>query len=440
MVRPSSTSSLVNAFVAQAARRAAEPALRYRRHGTWTEISWQQWHDQARAIAAALIALGVEPGDRVAIVSRTRIEWAIADLGVLMAGAVTTGISPWCPADRSAFLLNDSGAKVVMCEDAGQLSKLLAHWQELPALKHAVCFEHRLGSHGIPEPPGLLERHDLVTRGGSVSSWPGLLALGRAEMPEVERVLDYRVSALRPDHLATLAYTSGTTGMPKGVLLSHGNLLYSSAELAAGLALSADDVVLLSLPLAQLLARFTLYSAFHAGFLAALDHDLSGLWQQCRELEPTAVVTVPRLYEGLFQALHGAPAEAVQRTLGGRLRLLGSGGAPLTPALARFVNDAGLPLLEGYGSTECSGLLTLTTRGEADGVNVGRPLPGTELAIASDGEVLAAGPGVMQGYYRRAFENRRALVMVDGKHWLHTGDLGRLDEHGRLVLLGRKPL
>jgi long-chain acyl-CoA synthetase len=438
-VTRAAASSLVSAFNAQAVRRASEPALRYRRNGKWSELSWLEWHDRARAVAAALIALGVEPGDRVAIVSRTRAEWAIADLGVMMAGAATTAISPWSPPERAAFLLNDSGAKVVICEDAKQLEKLAAHWVELPALMHAVCFEESNGFTPRPLRFGSAHERALVPARGSVSGWTGLLTLGRAEMPGLERVLGYLASALKAEHVATLAYTSGTTGMPKGVLLTHGNVLYSSERIAVGLALTPEDELLLSLPLTQVFARFVLHSAFHSGFVAVVDHDLSALWQQCRELRPTAAVTVPRLYEGLYQQLHGLPPEAVRETLGGRLRLLGSGGAPLAAELASFVASTGVPLIEGYGLTESSTLLTLTAAGEADGHHVGRPPPGTEIAIAPDGEILACGPGIMQGYYRRAEDNRRALVAVDGKRWLHTGDLGRLDRQGRLTLLGRKP-
>jgi long-chain acyl-CoA synthetase len=430
--------SLVAAQQRQVELRGAAPALRYRRAGNWHAMSWLEWQESSRALAAALIGLGIQPGDHVAILANTGVEWVLVDLAIQMAGAVTVPIYASCTAEQIAFLLRDCDAQLVFCENLEQLQKVAQKRAELPALGRMLCLQ------SAPEPvwqtslePGFVRRA-LWDQPEFIPSWQQLLALGRSELERSRAELRERAASLGRETLALLSYTSGTTGTPKGVQLTHGNLLWTAAASVANGCTTPEDEALLLLPVAHIYGRHCLTLGVLTGAVTALDADLPGLSEHCRAVRPTILPAVPRLYEKLAAALQGAPASVVQQALGGRIRLLISGGALLAPAVAQFFADAGLPIMEGYGLTECSAGAVVSPPGVVRVGSVGRPLDGVELRIAPDGEVLISSPGVMRGYHRRPEESVAALEVLDGKTWLRTGDVGHLDADGYLWLTDRK--
>lgn len=429
--------SLVAAQHRQVELRGAAPALRYRRAGTWHTLSWADWQGRSRALAAALVGLDIQLGDHVGLIANTGIGWVVADLAIQMAGAVTVPIYASSTAEQVAFVLRDCEAKLVFCEDLEQLQKVARQRAELPALERVLSLQTGIEPLWRPSLEAGFVRRALRDDPGFIPSWEQLLALGCAELGGCAPALDARASALGPESLATLLYTSGTTGAPKGVRLTHGNLLWSAEASSANTPGAAEEEQLLLLPLAHSYARTCLTIATLRGDTTALGADLQALGEHCRAVRPTIVPAVPRLYEKLAQALRGAPASTVRDALGGRTRLLISAGALLAPAVAQFFADAGLPITDCYGLTEC-GAATAPPSGEVRLGSVGRALHGVEIRIAPDGEVLLSSPGVMRGYHRHPEEDAAMLAVLDGKTWLHTGDVGHLDADGYLWLTDRK--
>ena len=421
----------------QAETRGDAIALRHWSEGAWHSVSWREWHRQSRALAAALLALGVVPGDRVAVLASTGLQWAEVDLAAQLIGAVVVPIYLSSTADQVCFILKDCDAKVVLCEDAGQLAKVVQHWSSLPSLERVLSLS------ASPDPvwspslePGFLRRA-LAEPGPFVPAWDQLLAFGQAELDLRGKKIAACLDAVTPDSLATILYTSGTTGVPKGVLLSHGNLLYVAEAFACTVELDRDDELLIVVPLAHITGRFLLWANVFMGLRSALAADLTRFMEHARSARPTHIVCVPRMFEKAALALRGATPADVLRAFGGRVRLLVSGGAALAPGTARFFADAGLPIGEGWGLTESSGPVTVDPVEPRMG-SVGRALPGAEIRIAADGEVLTASPGVMRGYHHRPEQSREALREIDGKTWLCTGDVGRLDADGYLWITDRK--
>jgi len=421
--------SLVHCFARKVVDRGARTALRYMLDGTWHELSWLEWHDRARCFAAALIALGVQPGDRVAVLSSTRIEWTIADIGSAMAGAVTTPIYASSTPAQVAFIVQDCAASIIVCEDTTQLGKLASQLRELPSLRRAICIEGSL-------PAGA----------GWAISWDEAMALGEQGAGRSAADVDARIDALEPGTLATLVYTSGTSGRPKGVRITHENVMYTSEISVEPLTLGASDTQLLFLPMAHIMGRTLLACSFFTGGVSALHPNPPNLLQHCRELGVTFLCGVPRVLEKLHAALGREPPERVRQAFGPRMRFILSGGAPLPRATTEFFRSSGVPVYEGYGLTESSGTLTVNLPGHSRDGSVGRSARGTELRIAPDGEILAAGPGVMDGYHRSTPTlaeltqptDGASLQWIDGRRWLSTGDIGRLDDDGYLWITDRK--
>jgi long-chain acyl-CoA synthetase len=412
--------SLAELFRRQAERLGRRPALRFRRYGLYHDLSWQEYYAQAQACAAALIEAGIAPGDRVGLFSENRIEWLIADMAILAAGAVT--VPPHAPltAPQVAFQLADASVCWLFVSTAEQLQKVRQVRRQLPRLRGVVVF-------------------DRGVTGGEVIPWASFLQRGRQLLAQLAPELSRRQADLGPDDLATIIYTSGTTGNPKGVMLTHGNLLSNAIACNEAAPRSPEATLLCWLPLSHIYARTVdHYLSLTAGVTVALAESAETVVRDLAEVQPTHVSCVPRFYEKLLTALSASdPARLGQRlrdVFGPRIDWLGSGGAPLPLAVARAYYDAGLLILQGYGLTESSPVITFNRKENYRLETVGQPLPGVEVRIAADGEVLTRGPHVMRGYWNNPAAT--AEVLRDG--WLHTGDLGQLDADGFLTITGRK--
>jgi long-chain acyl-CoA synthetase len=437
-------------------------ALRYKRGDRWIPVSHRSLHDRVQAASLGLIELGIRPGDRVALLSENRPEWAVVDFACLAARAIDVPIYPTLTAPQIAYLLRDSGARVVCVSTAAQLEKIREIRRDLPALGWAIGFDADLGGDGV------MPLEVLEARGRSAAT----------------PVAEWRAQALaaRPDDLATIIYTSGTTGEPKGVMLTHGNIASNVRAGVGVLSLATDDECLSLLPLSHIFERMTgHYCMFHSGVAINYAQSLDTVPQDLIATRPTVVAAVPRLYEKIYAraleaAVHGSPARRrvflwAKRTgerwadltlaeqpiplglrirrriadrlvfaklrarVGGRLKFFVSGGAPLNTDVARFFFAAGLPILEGYGLTETSPVIAVNTFGALKLGTVGRVVPGVEVRIAEDGEILARGPNVMKGYYNKPDATAEA---IDGDGWFHTGDIGEIDADGFLKITDRK--
>ena len=396
-------------------------ALRWKRHGLYRDLSWSEYREEADRAAAGLVALGVEAGDRVAILSENRVEWPIASLAILAAGAVDVPMhAPLSPA-QVAYQLGHSGATGVIVGSSEQAEKVAECAATLPGLRWVAGFD------SLPDALAGVRR----------LSWDGLMSLG-ANSTGCRAEALRRESALGRDDLATIIYTSGTTGHPKGVMLTHRNLL-SNAEAGVVIAeTSPDDVVLSWLPYSHIYARTCdLVMTALAGATLCLAESVEGLAANLAEVRPSCMSAVPRFYEKVWASVRGLPAparaSALKALFGPRIRHLSSGGAPLPKQVADGFHEAGLSLMEGYGLTETSPIISFNTPGAFRVGSVGRAIPGVAVEIAPDGEILTRGPHVMRGYWQDAVATGQAIV----EGWFYTGDLGRLDD-GFLTITGRK--
>jgi len=408
----------------QAERLGPCPAVRYRRHGLYREMTWADYGAEALACAAALVEAGIRPGDRVGLLSENRVEWMIADLGILTAAAVN--VPPHAPltARQIHFQLHDAGVRFLFVSTPAQLEKVLPLLPELPAIQGIVAFDPHLLA---PSPS-----HPII-------SWQGFLQRGRRALAGSAAELARRETALGPDDLATIMYTSGTTGNPKGVMLTHGNLLSNVRAVLEAEAMDEDEVQLNWLPFSHIYARtLDLYTPMTAGSLLALAESAETVIDDIKEVRPTHMHSVPRLYEKvLTSCVSGDPQETarkLRKVFGPRIRWLCCGGAPLPVPVAEAYHAAGLLLLLGYGLTESSPVISFNRRKQFRIGTVGPPLPGVEVKIAADGEVLSRGPHIMPGYWNNP--SATADAIQDG--WLHTGDLGAIDADGYLSITGRK--
>jgi len=475
---PISESASIGRLFDEAVQRwGARIALRRRRQPLeWSVLTWTELGQQVRAIGAGLIGLGVGPGDRVAVIAATRLEWSLSDYGILSIGAVTVPVYHSSTAGQVRYVLADSGARVVIVEDREQLDKVRAVMDQLPELSHIV----------------VMDVMDLRTERRAVLL-DELTRDGRRVLREQTGLLEERRDAVDSSWLATIVYTSGTTGIPKGVRLSHGNLMAAMRALTGVLDVGLDDTTVLCLPLSHIYGRLGQYAALTHGFCIAYARRVDLLAEVLKEVRPTFFFGVPRLYERIYHrvvtgyrdmppllqglvrrgveqkkgissgvpedlptlsrwmrrldltkkvAAHASEAaarkavfEPVREALGGRIRFCISGGAPLNEDVGRFFRMAGIEVLEGYGLTETCGAATINPLGENRMGTVGRPLPGTRIRIAPDGEVLIQGDMVFGGYHNQPDET---ALSINDEGWLHTGDVGRLDDAGYLVITDRK--
>jgi len=464
---PSTTppGTLNELFLGAIARYRDRPvAMRWKPAGAgWTPISFQQLLERVRSTSLALANLGVKSGDRIAILSENRPEWAIVDYAALALGATDVPVYPTLPTAQVEYILRDAGASVAFASTQQMLDKLLEVRPGLPDLRQIVAF-------------------DASAHGPDVLPFSELESLGRALPTDA-----WEATALmaRPDDLATIIYTSGTTGNPKGVMLTHGNI--TSNVVAGLLRIPIQDdpgqqECLSFLPLSHIFERMAgHYLMTHAGAIINYAGSIDTVSADMGEIRPTLMCSVPRLYEKIYarvqeNAMAGSGAKrqifrwakrvgetcvdltlagkpvplalAAQRGVadrlvfrklrertGNRLRFFVSGGAPLNADIARFFFAAKLPILEGYGLTETSPVISVNTFQDLRLGTVGKPLPGNEVKIAPDGEIMTRGPNVMKGYFNKPDATREVLES-DG--WFHTGDIGEIDADGFLVITDRK--
>jgi long-chain acyl-CoA synthetase len=413
-------------------------------------------------VSLGLMELGVAPGDKVAILSENRPEWLIADFACLAARNPNVPIYPTLPANQIEYVLRDAAAVAIFVSTPAQVEKLLAIRERLPTLRHIVAFEPAAAHAGV------LQLGDVMARGRAARN----------------RYPDWRAMALAatPNDLATLIYTSGTTGDPKGVMLTHGNIASNVTTALTLFDFNDRDECLSFLPLSHIFERmFGHYAMFRCGAIINYAESFQTVPADMQARRPTIMASVPRLYEKIYdrvldnvrgssglrrrlfawarrigeacvdRTLAGKPVPAgmsVQRAVadrlvfaklrartGGRIRLFISGGAPLSPAIARFFHAAGLPIVEGYGLTETSPVIAVNTPRHLKIGTVGQAMPGVELRIADDGEILTRGPHIMRGYFNRPEATAEA---IDAEGWFHTGDIGTIDADGYLRITDRK--
>ena len=437
-------------------------ALRHKVRGVWEAIPHRTVLERVRRTALGLRALGIVPGDRVAILSENRPEWAIADYACITSGVTDVPVYATLPGEQIPHILNDSGARMAFVSTPDQARKLSAVRSQIPALTHIIGFA-------------------ATKDDGCDITLAELETLG-AHDDSAETARKYRDEALAvsPDALLTLIYTSGTTGAPKGVMLTHDNVHSNCVATEQMIPATPDDLALSFLPLSHIFERMGAYYLFSQGVSIAYAESMDTVPVNMTELKPSIMMSVPRLYEKIYARVlenavsgggvrkriffwaravgerwadeklagrepgamlawqYGVATKLVfsklrERT-GGRMRVFVSGGAPLAPSIAKFFYSAGLPILEGYGLTETSPVITANTHEHYRLGTVGRPIRGVEVMIAPDGEILTRGPHIMQGYYNNPEATREA---IDPSGWFHTGDIGELDD-GFLRITDRK--
>ena len=454
--------SVAHLFVDRVAKSPDAEAFRFPQAEAWESVTWTQTDAHVRRLAAGLMALGIESEQRVALASSTRYEWVIADLAVMLAGAATTTIYPTTSEVDVTYIVSDSQSRLVFAEDDNQIAKLRSNRAQLPDVVKVITF-------------------DGTTDGDWVISLAELEQLGVAHLARVPSAVDDRIAAIKPQHLATLIYTSGTMGRPKGVRLSHDCWTYEVAAVDAVGILSQDDLQYLWLPLAHVLGKILLTIPLQIGIPTALDGRVDKIVDNLAVISPTFMGAAPRIFEKAYSRITtmmssegGAKAKlfdwaigvgrqvavlradgakpsgllAVQYALadklvlhkvrarfGGKIRFFISGSAALNREVAEWFDATGMLILEGYGLTESSAASFVNRPHAYAFGSVGWPLPGTDVRIAEDGEILLKGPGVMVGYHHLPEDSAQS---VDSDGWLHTGDIGNLDERGFLRITDRK--
>ena len=455
--------TLVDVFNRVARKHKRPDTLNYKSDDRWVSISSDQMLERVKHIAAGLHAIGARPGDRVALLSESRVEWTLTDAGSIFAGTVDVPIYPTLTPPQVRYILNDSGACILFLANREKYDEIREALGECPEVKHVIFFD----AHGITSAEGL--------------TLAQLEEQGRELEQREPGYIDRLAAQTKPDDLATIIYTSGTTGEPKGVMLSHSNLVTNLIDSSGHLSFGEHDTALSVLPLSHVFERQAMYMYLHQGMAVYFAESLQTVGPNLREVSPTVLVGVPRIFEKIYQRIQERAAETGriaagllawsisvakdyaaltiahrpvpaflklkhwiasklvfskwQRAFGGRMRVLVSGGAALPEELSYIYIGAGIPIVQGYGLTETSPVIT-TSKIEDNRVGtVGTAIPHVEIRIAEDGEIEVRGPNVMRGYYNKP-EETRAVFTEDG--WFKTGDIGTLDEDGFLRITDRK--
>lgn len=438
--------------------------LMYKSDGAYCGVSYAEFYDRAVCFANGLASLGVQRGDRLALISENRPEWVIADSGMIRLGAVNVSLYPTLTPKQIEFMLNDAGVSHVVVSNQLQLAKILKIAGDVPTLQHIILFAGR--------PEGDAER---------VLTYAAVMERGERFRAAHPRHVEQAAAAVRPGDILTIIYTSGTTGNPKGVMLTHDNLVSNIKSSADCIPFTHDDLILSFLPLCHSYERMAgYYTAMACGVTIAYAESVETVQENLMEVRPTVVTTVPRLFERIYNKIMkqvaAAPPlrrkiffwaveigkrrnreraaggvsgatrfldrlasrlvfEKIRARTGGRMRFFVSGGAALPRELGEFFDAVGLQILEGYGMTESSPVISVNRLGRHRFGTVGFPIPGVDVRIAQDGEILARGPNVMKGYWNNPEATREA---VDPNGWLHTGDIGQIDADGYLRITDRK--
>jgi long-chain acyl-CoA synthetase len=459
---PAPAASVPRLFFDRVTATPSAEAFRFPTDTGWESVTWAQVAETVRTIAAGLLAAGIQPEERVAIASSTRIEWVYADLAVMCAGGATTTVYPTTAAEGVAFIVSDSDSRIVFAEDDTQIDKLRKQRDRLPGVARVVTF-------------------DGTADGDWVLGLEELQALGVEYLVEHPTSVDESMAAVRPEHLATLIYTSGTTGQPKGVELPHRCWTYIGAGATTLDLVSPEDLQYLWLPLSHAFGKMLESVQLQVGFPTAVDGRMDNLVENLAVVRPTFMAGPPRIFEKihskvvqtieeeggikrqLFKWAFGVGEQTgrarlehrrpnpllraqllladrlvlsrIRDRLGGRIRFLVSGSAALSTDVARWFYDAGMPILEGYALTETSSGACISRLDDLQFGAVGPPMAGTEIKVADDGEIFVKGPGVMRGYHNLP-EATAEVLTEDG--WFATGDIGEIDDQGRLRITDRK--
>ena len=460
---PDEPQTLIDVFNRVARTHKRADTLNYKSNGQWVSISSDELLARAKRIAAGLYAIGVRHGDRVSLLSDSRVEWTLTDAGCLFAGAVDVPIYPTLTPPQVSYILKDSGASVLFLANHEEFVELREILSDCPQVKHVIFFDPA----GVTPDVGLTLAQ-LEEKGGQFEQ-------------NDPQFVDRLAAETTPDDLATIIYTSGTTGEPKGVMLTHSNLVSNLIDSSGHLSFGEQDTVLSVLPLSHVFERQAMYMYLYKGMAVHFAESLQTIGPNLREVRPTILVGVPRIFEKIYARIQERAAEAGklssallawsvsvareysqyvikhqpvpamlklkhwiasklvfskwQRAFGGRIRLLLSGGAALPEDLACIYIGAGIPIIQGYGLTETSPVITAGTIEDNRIGTVGKAIPNVEIRIALDGEIEVRGPNVMRGYYNKP-EETRAVFTDDG--WFKTGDIGAIDADGFLRITDRK--
>jgi long-chain acyl-CoA synthetase len=440
------------------------PAQQWKEGGAWRTRTWRETGEIVREVATGLLALGRRKDEAVGILSASRAEWVQADFAIFSVGGRTIPIYPTYPPDLIQYIVNDADVKTLFVEDPGQLAKVLEVQGKMEGLEQIVLMQGDPGAGSA-----------------RVMTWDALRRFGRENRERLRAELDARVGAVRPSDIATIVYTSGTTGPPKGVVQTHGNHMSTLGSAAKMSGIEDGDTHLLFLPLAHSFARLESFIGVHRGLTTAFAENIDKLRENLPEVKPHFICSVPRVFEKVYAGViaraeagpplkrkifhwavgvgrqvsrlqqAGMPVPALlglqhriahalvfsklHHALGGRLRFAVSGGAPLAKEIAEFFHAAGILILEGYGLTETCPSLTFNRLDHFKFGSVGQAQPGIEIKIAPDGEILGRGGNIAQGYFKKP-EATAEVFLADG--WFATGDIGRIDEDGFLFITDRK--
>ena len=434
--------------------------LMSKKGGKYVSLSSRDVWDRVRFLSLGLRVLGLQPRDKLIILSENCPDWVMTDFAALCAGATTVPIYPTQMPEQIKYIIDNSDAKIVVCSTRELWRKVETVRKDLTNVTHAILFEDAA-------PEGVLTLAGIIAKGKAVAEGGGD---------------DFEKTALgiHPEEVASIIYTSGTTGIPKGVMLSHANIVHNIKSLRAIVEFKDTDVILSFLPLSHILERMCTFAFLYVGATIAYAESIETVGENLVEARPTIMVSVPRLFDKIYarvidqvlagsalkkkiffwavrvgkkrgqMKLRGEPMTGglkfrygvaqklvfskILAKTGGRVRFFVSGGAPLSKDIAEFFYAAGLTVIEGYGLTETSPVIACNTIEGVKFGTVGRPVPGVEVKIAPDGEILTRGPNLMKGYYKKEAETREAII--DG--WLHTGDIGAFDDEGFLVITDRK--
>ncbi|MGA7616369.1 MAG: long-chain fatty acid--CoA ligase [Thermoanaerobaculia bacterium] len=454
----------LNDIYLQTCRMERPAIMKFKRGEKWIDIRVADFERRVRHFSTGLRGRGVKPGDRVAILSENRPEWAIADFAILALGAVTVPIYSTLLGWQIEFLLNDSGCVAVVASTAEQVKKILEICAHCPSIRTIITCDEEL-----VEPERIVSFDSVIEDGRTI------------EEEEGRTRFDELLAKVRSQDLATLVYTSGTTGNPKGAMLTHGNITSNVLTTTGIVEFRTGDVALSILPLSHILERMVDFGFYYRGGCVAYAENVANVADNLQEIRPDTFAAVPRLFEKMqakildvvadspaprqkiFKWAIGVAAERlpyvverkpmpasisfksmvadrlvfskIKEKLGGHIRFIISGGAPLSAELAAFFIGAGVDVLEGYGLTETSPVIAVNTFEARKIGTVGRPIPGVEVKIAADGEILTRGPHVMVGYWNNPEATEKA---IDPDGWFHTGDIGELDEEGYLKITDRK--